>query len=868
MLLTLKKKMKRILITLFVMLLFFDADAQKLSTRLSYITDEAKTEILISKSNEPIIVTVNGEHVDFVKHLKSDIDILEFESSLLKMGDNIFIFNIGNQKDTLKVKKLAPSLNEVKIDRFNGLIYADGLPLVLCGFYAYTPVQMGLLEEEAIRGLNLFSPYQPIEHKTRKERIKYLDRCAELGMKVNYNLLSVAGRGGINLEEKADKENIKLFKEEIEALKNHPAILSWYIADEPDGQGILPETLENFYRIITEIDPYHPISVVIMSAEPGRKFANSCDIIMCDTYPVPNSPAKEVVAAVQGLFDELKYEKAIWYVPQTFGGNEWWLREPTPEEIRMMTWGATLSGARGHQAFIRHGLNAFPKNQFMWETYAKTCREIMELTPVFEVNKEISVELYTSGELLAKGYQYNGDDYVVIVNLNQKSEKFKFALEDSSGEAYAYFENSEIPFINGTIDDFIAPFGVKIYRVFRNDDILRAFKGSNDLVAKKNLVADPSFEWGYSIAGNVPAATYGGEGKDRGAHYSIDSRVAHHGEHSLRLVTPTKGGGCNVKLQFLHLIKDKTYVLSVWAKSDHNSLTKNPKGLKFHINFCNLKSEEFTLTDEWKRYEMSATYETVPAYIRGVVPTIELLGEGVAWFDLFEVVADMDILTKKKGNVFEVSMISNIPGADIYYTENGTEPTKESKLYTNSFIVDNVRTIKARLFKGDKSYGVSECLIASHKGVGAKVTYLKAYDSKYPGAGDVSMTDGFISDSRFREKSWQGYNLNDMEVVLDFGEEKEVNKIGLSILHSTYDWIVPPKSVEYFVSDDGENFESLGVIELGEVEDISTQKMMISKDNISKKCRFVKVYAKHRMVMPKWHSVDKAWMFVDEIIVE
>lgn len=59
---------------------------------------------------------------------------------------------------------------------------------------------------------------------------------------------------------------MQLLRDEIRALKDHPAILSWYVADEPEGQGISAETLEEIYDVIRAEDPYHPISLVIMSA--------------------------------------------------------------------------------------------------------------------------------------------------------------------------------------------------------------------------------------------------------------------------------------------------------------------------------------------------------------------------------------------------------------------------------------------------------------------------------------------------------------------------------------------------------------------------------------------------------------------------
>ena len=78
-------------------------------------------------------------------------------------------------------------------------------------------------------------------------------------------------------------------------------------------------------------------------------------------------------------------------------------------------------------------------------------------------------------------------------------------------------------------------------------------------------VVDPSFEAKTSVG--VPNAVYAQVGKGRGSTYFVDSRTAHTGEHSLRLITHKNGEG--VTLQHYPIIVDsaRTYTLSFWAKA-------------------------------------------------------------------------------------------------------------------------------------------------------------------------------------------------------------------------------------------------------------------------------------------------------------
>ncbi len=80
---------------------------------------------------------------------------------------------------------LAYKSNEVKTDRLTGGLIVNKREFFPFGFYTYTPVQPTLPEEEVVKGFNMISPYQRILPETFTMRKKYMDRCAQLGMKVH-----------------------------------------------------------------------------------------------------------------------------------------------------------------------------------------------------------------------------------------------------------------------------------------------------------------------------------------------------------------------------------------------------------------------------------------------------------------------------------------------------------------------------------------------------------------------------------------------------------------------------------------------------------------------------------------------------------
>ncbi|MEN8194568.1 MAG: beta-N-acetylhexosaminidase, partial [Bacteroidota bacterium] len=87
-------------------------------------------------------------------------------------------------------------------------------------------------------------------------------------------------------------------------------------------------------------------------------------------------------------------------------------------------------------------------------------------------------------------------------------------------------------------------------------------------------------------------------------------------------------------------------------------------------------------------------------------------------------------------------------------------------------------------------------------------------------------------------------------------------------------WTWLPKSVEYFISDDGKNFTKIGEVKKKADEQkrgIFTEPFIVSVNNV--KARYVKVKTTSLINCPRWHigytnGTGKAFIFIDEIVVE
>lgn len=537
--------------------------------------------------------------------------------------------------------------NEVKTDRLTGGLIVNRRPFFPFGFYTYSPVDQALPEEEIVKGFNMISPYQKILPETMHERKAYMDRCAQIGMKVHYNLLSVSGGGGVGSEIKGlgEVEKRKRLLDEIIAFRDHPALLGWYIADEPNGYKIPPAELEETYKTIREYDPWHPVSIVFMAPfMNSRDYENALDIVMADPYPLPDLPVTLVGNVAGELKTEFSGRKPVWIVPQAFGGGELWSREPTFQEMRSMTWQSIVNGATGIQYFVRQGPNYFPKSPSAWAECGRMAMEVAELTPWLLSDEETLPVTSSSKNILVSSKMHDGKLIVIAVNKINEPLHLSIRIDGvKNTRARSVFENRVVPVQNGIISDNIPPFGSHVYLI-NTGTISRISSASVN-----NLLTDPGFE-DLSTPG-VPSACYARPGGDRGATYFLDSREHYEGDHSLRLHTPEYNKSVAIRFFPVKLKPGASYIISLWAKSDPEQRFRSvseedrkrpvlnyPQYVEISMgDFCN---SWFVPGKEWRQF---VTFVTIP----GDLPSgykanliLKMPGQGVAWFDQVKIIEE------------------------------------------------------------------------------------------------------------------------------------------------------------------------------------------------------------------------------------
>jgi len=626
-----------------------DTESVKMNSRLSFYSTELTGEMLLhlpqalTWSNLQVTLKTNDRELTSWKGIPGNkILRIPFELNLNPAVYSVtaVIKSSGNKYYTASCELiiLEHKANEVKTDRLTGGLIVNNRDYFPFGFYCYSPVQPTLPEEEVVKGFNMMSPYQKILPENLNERKAYMDRCAELGMKVHYNLLSVSGGGGVSsqiagISEQEKKERLL---NEIRQFMDHPALLAWYISDEPNGFNIPPSTLEAIYRTIKDADPWHPVSIVFMAPfSSAVKYADALDIVMADPYPIPSGSVTQVGDVARQLRTSFEGRKPVWIVPQAFGGSEWWQREPTIQEMRSMTYQSIVNGARGIQYFIRHGLNSFPKSTAAWNECGRMAMEIAEMTPwLMSDEKPIPVSSST-GSVLVSSALHEGKLMVIAVNKAGSPQRVDINISGAvPGQARVIFENRSIRLNGNTITDWLSAFGSQVYLLALKPvkESVKPFKG--------NLITDPGFE-DMSSPG-VPASCYSWNEGDRGSTYFLDTREHPEGTHSLRMITPKENGGTRLRFFPIRIEKGKTYILSVWAKTDPE-MNPDKKAPVFELGLGDYGRKKFIPGQEWKQFVTSVTIPGDSIESPRVNTVLRMPGKGVAWFDMIQVFEAVDI---------------------------------------------------------------------------------------------------------------------------------------------------------------------------------------------------------------------------------
>lgn len=229
---------------------------------------------------------------------------------------------------------------------------------------------------------------------------------------------------------------------------------------------------------------------------------------------------------------------------------------------------------------------------------------------------------------------------------------------------------------------------------------------------------------------------------------------------------------------------------------------------------------------------------------------------------IFQVISE----TETKENTIILNLRSEFPDAEIRYTLNEGDLLTDGKKYTKPIEITQTSTIKASVFLDNKPIGaLFSKHVEYHSGLGKKVTYKKSYHESYPGSKEKTLVNVLRGSKDFHDGQWQGWLVNDMDVLIDMGTIQPIEKVVVGTLENQGAGIYFPKTIKVFTSTDGKLFQNIGNLSRKYRPSGAATTKDFEMDFEQRLARYVKVEVENLGKSPTGGDV---WLFVDEILVQ
>jgi predicted alpha-1,2-mannosidase len=231
------------------------------------------------------------------------------------------------------------------------------------------------------------------------------------------------------------------------------------------------------------------------------------------------------------------------------------------------------------------------------------------------------------------------------------------------------------------------------------------------------------------------------------------------------------------------------------------------------------------------------------------------------------VISSMKHVFKDFSNV-DLSLPDRIQDStiELYYSIDSAS-VKFAQKYTGPFFVNRACTVYA--FAKQKEVISNFTSTKFHQiNNDWEIQLRSTYNKQYSADGPNGIIDGLRGNTDWRMGGWQGYQSQDFEANVDLKTETEINEVSVGFLQDTRSWILMPKQVEIWTSNDGTIFK-LNATLYNKVP--ATDYTVQVKDFTTKlqkvKARHIKIKATNFGVLPNWHqgAGGDAFIFVDEI---
>jgi hypothetical protein len=346
--------------------------------------------------------------------------------------------------------------------REDRVMLVDGQPFYPIGTYRDPSDRNDDFNGIQEAGFNITHSYD-FEHEgaTVEAARAYLDAAQAAGVKVFMGIPR-------NLFFSRDWNAVQAW---VAALMDHPALLLWYLMDEPEANKwkLNPAMLKQLKDTVKAVDPFHPTAVVYFKPDQGDYWAaeNPEDIAWHDPYPIGTSEKlTQVGEAAAAQRKAIGAQKPMWTVVQGHDVSYWndakgtiqkrgMPTRPTLEETRSMVFQALAAGTDGfiwywQPVTLYHTVKDTPK---VWSGIVATAQLIKKLEPwLLAPARPADSALKVEKPFETWTKEVDGKRLVVLVNTAEKPASLDLDFEVYNPKSVTDYETgAELPLADGRL---------------------------------------------------------------------------------------------------------------------------------------------------------------------------------------------------------------------------------------------------------------------------------------------------------------------------------------------------------------------------------------------------------------------------------
>ena len=229
-----------------------------------------------------------------------------------------------------------------------------------------------------------------------------------------------------------------------------------------------------------------------------------------------------------------------------------------------------------------------------------------------------------------------------------------------------------------------------------------------------------------------------------------------------------------------------------------------------------------------------------------------------------------DLRAEIKPEVGDIQVtLSCLQDTPIYYTTDGSEPTKSSNVYKEPLKLTQDTHLKAKVF-GQETESSFEQQFLFNKATVRPIEFLSKPSYNYTFGGAITLVDGRKGGNNSRSGEWLGFSEAPCEVVITLKENTPVKEVRFNALIETGDWIYPPTSFEVSGSKDGKSYDLLAkenyALPKEPLKEIKTYSLSFPEKEVT----YLKVKINGVNKIPSFHqgaAGKPGFLFIDEIQV-